>query len=303
MGTTFANESVTLSAKVTDTVSKVHFDDGQFVEAGDVLVELTDQEETALLAEANANLADARRQHARLADLLTKRSVPVSQVDEALARVDAAEARYQSIVARLQDRLVTAPFAGVLGFRQVSEGTLLTPSTPIATLDDVDVIKLDFSVPEVHLALLKPGQAVVATTPAFTDVTFPARVLTVAPRVDPVTRAATIRALIANPDRKLRPGMLMTVQLDLGESEALMIPETALTRAAGNTFVFLLRDGTAVRTGVETARRSDGWVEVVSGLSAGQQVITAGVIKVRDGSAVRLEDHTAGAGSDSPARS
>lgn len=288
IGTARANESVTIAAKVTDTVSKVRFDDGEFVQSGDVLLELTDEEETALLAEAEANVDDTRTQYNRLADLLKQKSVPVSQVDEARARLHAAQARYASIVARLDDRLIKAPFDGILGFRQVSEGSLLTASTPITTLDDVSIIKIDFSLPEVHLGKVKPGQTIHAESSAYPGRQFPAEVKTIGSRVDPITRAATIRAHIDNPERLLRPGMLLRVRLLIGREEVLMVPETALQRRNDSVFVFLVEEGLAKMQAVEVGARQQGWAQVLEGLSAGQLVISEGVIKVRDNAPVRL---------------
>jgi len=287
IGTTQANESVTITAKVTDTVNKVRFEDGGYVNQGDILVELTNLEETALLAEASANLNDTRTQLQRLENLLRQRTVPVSQVDEARARFAAAEARYQSIVARLADRLIRAPFGGVLGFRQVSEGTLITPGTAITTLDDIAVIKLDFSLPEVYLNLLRPGMTIEATSPAYPGRVLPAEVRTIGSRVDPVTRAATIRAHIDNSELLLRPGMLMTVALTTARRQALMVPEDALIQRSSDVYVYRVDAGVATMQAVRHGARYRGWVEILDGLEAGETVVTEGVIKVRDGSAVR----------------
>jgi membrane fusion protein (multidrug efflux system) len=286
VGTASANESVTITAKVTDTVSQVRFEDGDYVSSGDVLVELTNEEETALLAEAEANARDARTQLDRLEDLLVQGSVPISQVDEARARHSAAIARYQSVVARLEDRLITAPFSGVLGFRQVSAGTLITPGTPITTLDDVSVIKLDFSIPEIHLGRLQPGQQIEAQSPAYPGSAFAATVRTIGSRVDPVTRAAVVRAHIDNADMRLRPGMLLTARLTTSERDVLMIPETALIQRGAEVLVFTVMDDTARARQIVHGVRDAGWVEVREGLSAGERVITDGLIKVRDGSPV-----------------
>ena len=136
IGTARANESVTIAAKVTDTVSRVNFEDGHLVQAGEVLVELTNTEQSALLDEARANVVDAGNQARRLEQLAAENSIPLSQLDESNARIDAAQARYQSILARLEDRLIRAPFTGLLGFREVSEGTLVTPGSRITTLDE-----------------------------------------------------------------------------------------------------------------------------------------------------------------------
>ncbi len=286
IGTTLANESVTITAKVTDTISRVNFEDGEHVKTGDVLVELANEEETALLAEAKANVDDANTQYKRLEGLLEQGSVPASQVDEAQARFSAAEARYQSILARLDDRLVRAPFDGMLGFRNVSTGTLVTPGATITTLDDISVIKLDFSIPEVYLAFIVPGLKLVAISPAYPDMQFPATVRTINSRIDPITRAATVRAHIVNDEQLLRPGMLMTVKITTAVREALMVPETALMQRKDEVFVFTVDDGQAQIRQIKHGSRSDGWVEVLEGIEVGEVVITEGVIKVRQGSAV-----------------
>jgi membrane fusion protein, multidrug efflux system len=283
IGTALANESVTLTAKVTERVSKVRFEDGQAVEAGDILVELTRTEERALLAESEATLNDARRQLRRLEDLVRQGSVPLSQVDEARSRVEAQEARFDALTARLDDRLIRAPFGGMLGFRDVSEGTLVTPGTAITTLDDISVIKLDFSVPEVFLGSLERGLTVSARSAAYRDREFTGEVTSVGSRVDRVSRAATVRAVIANDDGVLRPGMLMTVRLTTAERDALVVPERATVQIDRRTFVFVAEEGHAIRRQIVTGARRDGMVEVVSGLSVGEHVVTDGVIKVRDG--------------------
>jgi membrane fusion protein, multidrug efflux system len=288
VGTTTANESVTITAKVTDTVSRVRFEDGDSVQQGQVLLELSNREETALLAEAQANLEDARRQLSRLEDLLRQRTVPISQVDEARARFAAAEARHQSVVARLADRTISAPFSGVLGFRRVSEGTLITPGTPIVTLDDLSTIKLDFSLPETYLNLLQVGMQLAARSAAFPGRVFPATVRTIESRVDPVTRAATIRAHIDNADLMLRPGMLLTVRLVTAERQALMVPEDALVQRSNEAFVYTIEEQLAQMRQVTHGARHGGWVEIVAGLTPGESVITEGVIKVRPGAPVTV---------------
>ena len=290
IGTTQANESVTITAKVTDSIRHVRFDDGDFVQEGDVLVELTNEEQTALLQEEEAGRQDAQNQYDRLKDLLDQRSIPVSDVDEARARLAAAEARFQAVVARLDDRLIRAPFAGLLGFRQVSAGTLITPGTPITTLDDISVIKLDFALPEVHLGVVHPGLSLTAASAAFPDRSFAASVRTVGSRVNPVTRAVTVRARIDNPDALLRPGMLMTVKLTTASREALMVPETALVQRGMETFVYAVTDGRAAMTTIDLGIRRDGWAEARTGLTPGQEVVVEGVMKVRDGGPVRHAD-------------
>ena len=296
VGTTLANESLTITAKVTDEIRQVFFDDGDFAAAGDVLVELTDEEQAAQLAEAAANVDDAEAQHERLRDLLQQGSVSIADVDEARARLSAMKARQQAILARLDDRLIRAPFAGLLGFRQVSAGALITPGAPITTLDDISIIKLDFPIPEVLLAAVRPGLALTAESAAYPQRAFAAEVQTVGSRVNPATRAVPVRARIDNADLLLRPGMMMTVRLAIADRDALTVPETALLRRGGQTFVYAIgEDDRAIATIIDAGARRDGWIEVRSGLTAGQLIISEGVVKVRNGVRVRLAE-SAGAG-------
>ncbi len=291
LGTTTANESVTLTAKVTDTVGRVHFSDGEYAEQGKVLVELTNEEEQAQLAEAQANLRDAVNQRNRLKDLRAQNVVSASNLDEAEARVDGARARLNTIVARLKDRLIRAPFSGVLGFRQVSEGTLITPGTPITTLDDISIVKLDFTVPETALAELAKGQQIKARSAAYGEREFDGVVDSIGSRVDPITRAVVVRAMIDNPDRALRPGMLMTVRLVTRQREALVVPEGAVVQIGDVSHVFRIDDASKVkRQTITTGARRRGVIEVLDGLEEGDMVVSEGVIKVRDGSAVVLAD-------------
>ena len=288
VGTTAAMESVTLTAKVTDTIRQVRFEDGDFVDSGAVLVELTNLEETAMLAEAEANVIDARNQHDRVVNLFEQRTVPISDVDEAKARLSGATARYQAIIARLDDRLIRAPFAGLLGFREVSEGTLITPGTAITTIDDVSTVKLDFPIPEIHLGSVTGGLSLTAESPAFPGRVFNALIRTVGSRVDPVTRAVVVRAHIDNQDLLLRPGMLMTVRLTKSNRQALMVPETALLQRGTEAFVYTVNEQSkAQMVPIDLGIRRGGWAEVRSGLEAGEAVITEGVIKVRNGAQVR----------------
>ena len=151
----------------------------------------------------------------------------------------------------------------------------------------MSIIKLDFSVPETYLSLLHPGLALAARSVAYPDRTFEATVRTIESRIDPVTRAATVRALVDNDDLLLRPGMLLTVNLVTQERQALMVPEDALVQRSDQVYVFVVEEGIADIREVRHGTRYQGWVEITSGLSAGEAVITEGVIKVRPGMPVQ----------------
>ena len=291
LGTARANESVTLTASLNETVRRINFEDGDFVAAGTVLVELSDEEEEAQLAEARANLDEARRQLARLEDLDKQGIAAASDVDGARSQAEAAQARMNTVIARLDDRLIRAPFSGVLGFREVSPGSLLMSGDPITTLDDVSQIKLDFTVPETVLNLMKPGSRILARSASWGDREFAGIVRAVGSRVDPVTRAVAVRALIQNEDRALRPGMLLTVRVVTEEKQAFMLPERVVVQVGKKAFVYAVDSkNVAHRQAVQLGTRQGGNVEILAGVKEGDRIVTQGVIKLRDGVPVMFAD-------------
>lgn len=287
LGTARANESVMITAKVTETVVRVNFQDGDLAEAGQVLVDLSGRAEVAGLEEAAAAFRESSRQYERQEQLAAQKLIPAGQLDAQRAVRDAARARLDATRARLADRVITAPFAGVLGFRQVSPGTLVTPGTTIASLDDISTIKLDFAVPEAFLSTLQPGQDVQARSAAWPDREFTGKVATVDSRVDPVTRAITVRAEIPNPDGALRPGMLLSLRVFQPERQALVVPEISVVQVARRSHVFRLKDdGTVEQVDVRLGARRPGEVEVLEGLAAGDRVVVDGTMKLRTGARV-----------------
>ncbi len=287
VGTSMARESVTLTAKITETVRKVNFSDGQSVSAGDVLVELTSGQQVAGLAEAQATYRDAERLLGRNRDLVAQGTVSRQVFDTAQATHDSSKARVDLLRAQLSDRVVTAPFAGVLGLRQVSQGALVAPGTVITTLDDISTIKVDFAMPERYLAMVAPGQAMTARSTAFPGREFAGRIVSLDSRVDPVTRAVQVRAEIPNADHALRGGMLLIVNVLRPEREALAIPEIAIVQVAANAFVFRVKaDESVERVPVTAGARRRGSVEIVEGLAAGDRIVIDGTVKLRDGARV-----------------
>lgn len=289
VGTAVANESVNLTAKVSDTVSKVHFNDGSLATQGEVLVELTNAAEATRLAEAKASADDAQRQYDRLRNLLEANLIAPTDVDEARTRVETAVARLDGVMVAMDDRLIRAPFTGILGYRNISEGSLLSPNTVITTLDDISVIKLDYSIAEVYLADIKVGQTIKARSIVYEREEFEGIVRVVGSRVDPVTRSVSVRAHIDNPDGRLRPGMLLTVTMDLNAREVNVIPEQAVVSAQGRQYVFVVdNENIPQRVEVTLGRRRPGLVEVIAGVNPGQRVVVQGVAQVRPGQPVRI---------------
>ena len=290
LGTLRANESVELTASVTETVTAINFDDGDRVKAGQVLVQMTNDEEQAQLREARVTVDEAKRQYERIKSLRAQQSASESQLDEQQRVWEANRARLAAIESRLADRLLRAPFAGVVGLRNVSIGALVEPGAVITTLDDDSVMKLDFSVPSVYLAALVPGMPVTAITRAWQGQLFEGRVKSIDSRVDPVTRTVIVRALLSNPDHALRPGMLMQVELQSQRREAIIIPEECLVAQGQKQFVYVVdrADNKVERREVRIGTRRPGEVEIIEGLVVGEQVITDGTLKVRPGNKVSI---------------
>lgn len=295
VGTAKANESIEITAKSTETVSAVNFTDGQKVAAGDVIVEMTSREQSADLIAARAQLAEATQAFARVKGLSEKGFASSAQLDAATAARDSAAARVRALESRVADRLIRAPFAGVVGLRKVSVGTLVRPGDVITTLDDVSLIKLDFTVPEAFLGALTNGMTVRVTVAAYPGRTFEGKVAGIDTRVDPVSRAVALRAEIPNPDTLLRPGMLMTVSLLKNQRVVLAVPEQALVPVENKQYVFVVdRERTAERREVKIGARQPGYVEILSGLQRGETIVVEGTLRLRPGAKVRV----AGEGDD-----
>src|SRR3546814_347428 len=203
-----------------------------------------------------------------------------------------------SDLAAIADRVIRAPFSGWVSLRNVSAGAVIPAGTEIATISDLSQIKLDFSIPETLLATVQEGQVIEAQAAAFPDHPVRGKVQTIDPVVNPATRAVTIRAILPNPDLRLKPGMLLTVQVEAGAHTALSVPELAVLGDGEDRFVYIVDDqGKAQRTEVRTGARQDGRIEIVDGLSRGQKVVTDGIVKLSDGLPVRVTKNAGAAGS------
>jgi len=292
LGTLKANEAITLSAAVTDTIRAVHFEDGQRVKAGDLLVEITDDEEHALLQEAKAAASEAERQYERVKSLAKTNLATASLLDERRQAFDSAQAKLLATQSRLKDRVILAPFDGVVGLRNISAGTFVAPGTTLTTLDDDSIMKLDISIPALYLDAVQTGLSISARTREREGAEFTGEVTAIDSRIDPITRSLTVRARIANPDRLLKPGMLMSVKLQKAPVMSLLLPEEALLQEGFRSYVFRVNPGSeplsVSKQEVQTGVRRIGEVVVTAGLNPGDQVVTHGVLRLRDGSPITL---------------
>jgi membrane fusion protein (multidrug efflux system) len=289
IGTSAANESITVTAKVPGIIRAIEFDDGQYIEKGAEIAAIDAGEADARLNVELANLDEQRKELDRIQGLAKSNNVSQSRVDQQIAAMRKAEANVAAARARVADYRITAPFAGVLGTRRVSVGALVSPGAVITTLDDISTIKLDFAVPENFLATLKPGLAIEATTTAYGKELFKGQVVSVDSRVDVATRSVGIRAAIPNLNARLKPGMLMVVDLIKDNRLSLMIPEQALQPENTKMYVFVVgADNTADRVEVTIGRRRVGSVEILDGVAAGDLVIVEGAMDLRPRAKVEI---------------
>jgi len=289
LGNARANESVDIRPKISAALMAIHFTEGQDVVAGDVLVELDNLEQVADLAAARASLVDSNAGYQRSLELYQTHVVAESQLLQDEARKIADEAMVSVAKARLADTIVRAPFAGRIGLRRVSLGSLVGPDIIITTLDDTRTIKLDFDLPEVYLSRIAQGMSVEARSVAWPGEEFVGRVASVDTRVDPVSRTIRVRAMVPNERGQLRPGMFLTVTLLNENVSVLMIPEQALIPERSTQSVLVIGDDmTAELRQVQIGRRRPGQVEILEGLSAGERVVVDGTQKARHGQQVRI---------------
>jgi membrane fusion protein (multidrug efflux system) len=279
LGTLQAWESIDITSPVSQRIESLNFEDGDRVSAGDVLATLRQEAERAALSELRARLTDASREVTRLTDLAKKNQVAQTDLDTARTEVEVLQFQISEVESRLADRTITAPFDGVLGLREISEGALVTAGQRLTTLDDLNRMRLQFTVPERYLGVLQPGMTIVARTAAFPE-TFIGELIALDSRVDPVARSVTARALLPNEDGRLRPGQLMEIEINGEARETIMIPEESLQSRATRHFVWKIEGEQALRSQVAIGARVPGWVEITDGLSVGDRIVRDGVVRL-----------------------
>ncbi|MDP3457767.1 MAG: efflux RND transporter periplasmic adaptor subunit [Hyphomonas sp.] len=296
IGTLEANERADLTLSASDRVTAVYFEDGERVKAGKTLISLAQREQSALVEGAEAELAQANQELARLEPLTAQGAVSKAELDVARRNANSAAAQLRAVQSRQRDRVLVAPFDGVLGFRQVSVGSFVRPGDVVATLIDDSVMRLDFAIPSTFMASLKPGLEIEASSGDLPGRTFKGTVASINNSVDPVTRSVRVRAMIPNEDGALKAGMFVAVTLLAEPREALSVPEGALQPSGPETFIWTVSDGAqgpvANRVKIEVGLRQQGRVEVLAGLEPGQRVVTEGALRLREGAPIKVRDQS-----------
>lgn len=292
LGVAKGRQSVTLSAATTQLVDQVRFTAGQQVAKGQVLVVLKASEQDAGVVQSRARLVQAQREYDRWKTLNEKGFASKSALDQYEASYESAKADLAAAQARQADRVIRAPFAGVVGLTDIAPGAVINPGAAIVTLDDLSAVRVDFQVPDRFLTGVREGQPIVATADAYPGATFQGRVAKLDTRIDERTRALTARAEFPNGDHRLKPGMMLRVAIAQGARQALAAPETAVQVQGDSAFVFVLgqqgQKTAAQQRPVVTGARQGGFVELKDGVRAGDRIVGDGLNKIQDGQPVRI---------------
>lgn len=305
VGTISSVQGVDVSNEVAGVVESIQFESGQAVEEGEVLVQLDDEREQAELPGlvARANLARANMTRTR--SLIERELTSAENLDTARSQLEEAESAVASLKATIAKKAVRAPFDGILGIRQVNRGQFLPAGTPIVTLQHLDQVYADFTLPERYLDRLKTGQPVAVRVTTWPDRSFPGEINAVSVKVDVSSHNVAVQATIDNPEHRLRPGMFADVAVSAGDPrQVVVLPDTAISYSLYGDAVFVVQEsgekndaGEAVlevkERFVRTGETHEGWTEVLEGLEAGERVVTAGQIKLRDGARVKINNEVA----------
>ncbi|MFZ1416071.1 MAG: efflux RND transporter periplasmic adaptor subunit [Defluviicoccus sp.] len=289
VGTLISNESVMLRPEISGRVAGIHFVEGAPARQNELLVTLDDAIVAAELADTRASLELSKRNFERARELYRERAGTERTLDEAKAKLNSDQAKVELALARQSKTRITAPFDGILGLRRVSIGDFVNAGDDLVNIESIDPIKIDFRVPERSLALIETGQTIDITVDAFLGQTFRGEIYALDPQIDPAGRSVAMRARISNREGLLRPGLFARVSVIVTDRpQAIIVPEQAIIPFGNDRFVFRVVDGVAKRTKVTLGVRRLGAVEVVDGLKADDVVVTAGQLKLKDGTAVTV---------------
>lgn len=304
IGTLKASQGIDLSVEIAGTITDVQFQSGEKVSKGQAIVLLDSEMEQASLASAEADLNLSRLEFQRARSLLDRQAISRSEYDRLNAESQKAAASVAQLRASLSKKRILAPFSGTIGIRQVDVGDYIAAGTPIATLQDLTTLYVDFFLAEQHVPLLKLGQRVQLQVAAYPGERFEGVISALNPKVETTTRNVQVRAELGNPDGRLLPGMFADLQVLLPtETAQVVVPETALTYTLYGNSVLLVTEGTppegvssdepylvVERRFVTTGERRDGLTVVLDGLEGGEQVITAGQLKLDSGAHVAIAE-------------
>jgi membrane fusion protein, multidrug efflux system len=287
-GTILANEEVELRSETSGKITSIHFTEGTTVTKGTLLVKINDEELKAQLDRAKYRLKLLQDREYRQKILLEKEAISQEDYDVSLNELNVAKSEIDLVQAQLNKTEIKAPFTGKIGLKNVSEGSFVNNTTVIATLQNIKPVKIDFSIPEKYSAQVSRGDKINFSVTG-SEEKYTAEVYAVEPKIDPVSRTLQIRAIYRNPGEEILPGSFANVQLVLKEiKDAILIPTQAVVPELKGQKVYLYKSGKAVPQEIITGTRTEETVQVTSGLSVSDTVITSGILQIRPGIPVRV---------------
>ena len=294
LGELRAIESIDITAKVSDVIERIHYQDGQRVKKGEPLVTFNQQQERALLKEKQIAAQQAKAQYQRLKNLQGRATVSQSRIDEQYRDWQVLEAQIGTIQTQLADRKITAPFAGQLGLTQVNAGQFVEVGTPLVKLVNSRKMQLDLMVSQRYLSQLELNQTVSLTTQAYPSESFNGQIFAISPQLDPITRMVRIRAHFDNPDFKLKNGMLVKAKLSFNSEKQRLIPNKSVLMLGDHQFVYRLIKGENRDYKVEKIKVSIGdigeqYSQVLKGLQEGDTIVSQGVLNINPRKTVTIK--------------
>ncbi len=280
-GTVRANEEVMLMPEVAGKLIQINFKEGSYVSKGALLAKISDSDLQAQFSKLNLQLKLAKEKEERLKSLLAIKGVSQEEFDAAANQVKIINADLELNKAQIAKTEIRAPFNGIIGLRQVSEGSFVNNSTVIASIQQTQILKIDFTVPEKYASIVVPGNMIKFTVDNFNQ-TFTAKVDAIEPKIDAQTRNIAIRAIFKNENINIYPGTFARIELSANKKqEAILIPTEAIIPELKGKKVFVNRSGKAIPVKVKTGIRNDARIEIIEGLKVGDTVITTGIMALK----------------------
>jgi membrane fusion protein (multidrug efflux system) len=289
-GTILANEEVELKTEVAGKITKILFKEGSFVNKGDLLVKINDADLQAQLRRAESKLNLSKEKEFRQKQLRDGNLISQEEYDNTVAELNINQADYELIKAQIDKTEIRAPFSGIVGLRSVSEGSFVTTSTVIARLQNLNTLKIDFSIPERYSAVVKVGDELEFKISGSSNV-YKAKVYAIEPKIDPAIRTLQIRAICNNYHKELIAGAFANVELKLKEiADAILIPTVSIVPEMKGQRVYLVKNGAAVPQPIEIGVRGETRVQITSGINVGDTVITSGILLIRPGTKIKISE-------------
>ncbi|TXK46812.1 efflux RND transporter periplasmic adaptor subunit [Pontibacter qinzhouensis] len=292
-GTVLPNEEVELTSEIAGRVTGINFNEGTRVKKGQLLLTVNVQELQAQLTKLKSNQKLFRDMEERQRTLLEKEYISRQEYDQVSNQLATATADIQALQATLDKAYLRAPFDGIVGMRQISEGSYVSANTPIARVVDISPVKIEFAVPGRYSQLLKEGDQIIFTSEGSAE-RYEAKIYALAPSIDAATRTLLVRALYDNKQEEVRPGAFVKVEISLKDvDEAILLPTEAIIPEATGHKVFLAKSGKAVPKMVKIGQRSETLIQIIEGIEPGDTIVRSGILQVRPGSTLKVRNISA----------